>query len=259
MKRPERAVQRWIVLPDVHLPHQDFKTMAAVEAFMSQYSFDGWLCLGDLLDFNEISRFNEDAPRRKTELVQETFDAGNTFLDRHQKIIRKNNPKARFVYLEGNHEYRVEDYMDKHLELSGLLDVSKNLRLEERGIEWIRSWSKTEMFNLGNAFFHHGLYTNTHHAMKMAQRFGKCIYFGHTHDVSEASLAHLGSDKTIVGKSLGCLCDYNQVYTKGNPTNWQQSISVFYIYPDGFYTEHTMRIFKHRFTTMDGTTYDGDL
>jgi hypothetical protein len=69
----------------------------------------------------------------------------------------------------------------------------------------------------------------------------------------------MGNDKTIVGKSLGCLCDINQKYMKGNPSNWQQAIAVFYIFPDGYYTEHTMRIFKHRFATMDGKIYDGDI
>lgn len=259
MKYSASDIEKWVVLPDIHLPYMDMKTMRAVEWFLEDNQFDGWLCLGDLLDFNEISKFNQDAPRRRTELVKQTFEAGNTFLDRQQKIIRKNNKNSRFVYLEGNHEFRVEDYMDRHEQLSGMLDVDDNLNLGERNIEWLRSWSKGDMLTLGNANFVHGLFTNQYHANKMASRFGSCIYYGHTHDVQEISLAMLGGDKTLVGKSLGCLCDINQKYMKGNPSNWQQAIAVFYIFPDGYYTEHTMRIFKHRFATMDGKIYDGDL
>jgi Calcineurin-like phosphoesterase. len=250
-------LQRWIVLPDMQVPYHDPITLRAVERYMAAHRFDGYVNLGDLCDFNEISSYNDGAPGRVTERIDSTFRAVNEILDRHQAIIRKRNPAARFVLLEGNHDYRATAYTEKHPELGKTLNVPLNLRLREREFEWVPSWSKGKLFKLGNAYFTHGLIVSRYHAANMAARFGVCIYYGHTHDVMEFPIVLHGADKTIVGKSLGCLCRYDQKYLKGAPTNWQQAFAVFYVLPDGFYTEHTMRIFKHRFVGTDGVVYDG--
>ena len=250
-------MQKWIVLPDMQVPYEDPVTLRAVEAYMADNRWDGCLNLGDFLDFAELSRFDEDSPGRKVDRTATTFERGREILERQLSILRKRNKKCRYVLLEGNHEFRVEDYMDKHPELKGMLEVSKGLGLKDLGVEWVRSWSRGDVFRLGNAFFVHGKYTNKYHAAKMVDTYGVCIYYGHTHDVQEFPKVLRGNDKTIVGKSLGCLCRYDQVYLKGSPTNWQQAFAVFHVFPDGFYTEQTVRIFKHRFVSPDGRVYQG--
>lgn len=250
-------IARWIVLPDMQVPYEDKRTLAVVEAYMADHKWDGYLNLGDFLDFNEISTHTEGKRGAVVERVSKTFAAGNEILDRHQAIIRKGNPAAQMVVLEGNHDYRATSYTEKHHELGDLLDVPKGLRLAERKIEWVPAWSKGKLFRLGNAYFTHGLITSKYHAAVMAQRYGVCIYYGHTHDVMEFPVVLRGNNKTIVGKSLGCLCRYDQSYLKGAPTNWQQAFAVFHVMPDGFYTEHTVRIFKHRFVSPEGKLYQG--
>ena len=241
----------------MQVPYEDKESLAAVEQYMSDHRWDGYINLGDFLDFNEISSHSEGFPGRVHERVDETFRAGNAILDRHQRIIRERNPSARFVLLEGNHDYRATSYTDKHPELGGVLNVPRNLRLRERGVEWVESWSKGKLFRLGNAYFTHGLITSKYHAAVMAQRFGTCIFYGHTHDIMEFPQVLHGADKTIVGKSLGCLCRYDQSYMKGAPSNWQQSVSTFFMQPSGFFNEYTSRIFNHRFVAPDGRVYDG--
>ena len=126
-----------IIRTDTHIPYEDKKTIEVIRKFERDNKFDYWIHLGDLVDLNELSRFNEEAPRRKTEKTMETFKRANEYLDIEQEIIRKNNKDAKFVLLEGNHEFRVETFMDKFPELTGLLEIEKNLHLKERGIKWI--------------------------------------------------------------------------------------------------------------------------
>lgn len=250
--------QRWIVLPDMQVPYEDQKTMKAVEQYIADQRFDGLVNLGDFMDLNCISHWNEGRPG-DTEMMrlEDDWAVGNSILDRQQKILRSKNKDARYVLIEGNHEFRAKDMMARLPALKGSLDVEKNLHLAERGVEWVPYWSnKRKIFTLGKANFCHGLFTNQYHAAKMVTRFGRNIYYGHTHDVQEHSLAHLGDNHTIVGKSLGTLCRYDQQYLKGAPTNWQQAFAVFDFFEDGTYTEHTVRIFNHRFK-MDGKVYDG--
>ena len=131
------------------------------------------------------------------------------------------------VYLEGNHSNRIERYIDANPACEGMLEVEKVLNLTKRRIEWVRSWSQGELFELGNCALHHGLYCNDHHAKKMVQRFNRNILYGHTHDVQTySSHGHTASD-VLIGGSLGCLCKIPQKYLKGGPTRWQHCVTVF--------------------------------
>ena len=221
---------------------------------MADEKWDGWLCLGDLLDFNELSKYVVGKPRKMKVKLKEYYQNGARFLDAHRKLV---GPKSQMVLLQGNHEWRIEDFLDSFPVFEGMVEVDVGLELAERGIKWIKSWEEGKLFVKGHAKFSHGRFINQYHANKMAMRHGACIYYGHTHDVQEISLEFEGDDKTIVGKSLGCTCDYNQKYLKGAPTKWQQAFSVFYFFPDGHFTEQTIRIFKHRFVGPNGRVYQG--
>lgn len=231
--------------------------MLAVEKYMRAHQWDGYVNIGDFMDLDSISRFNENSPGEKeNKRLDQDYLEGNTILDRHQAIIRKRNRKARFVYLEGNHEYRIEDYFKKHPELKdGHYAVKNALRLEERGFEWIRSWSNNEPFSLGKANFVHGKYTNQYHPAKMANKYGDNIFYGHTHDMMCHAVAHeFHPDKVHVGQSIGCLCK-PQKYMKGSLNNWQQGFMVLFLLPDGKFNYYLPRIFNHQFIGPDGVLY----
>jgi len=194
--------------------YEDKKSLAAVEKYMAAYRWDGYLNLGDFLDFNEISTHVEGKPGAipVEEDVASTFEAGRVILLRHWKIIKKKNVKARMVLLQGNHDYRAVSYAEKRPALKQHLDVKSNLGLESLGIEWVESWAKGKLFKLGNAYFTHGRFINKHHASRMVEHYGVCIYYGHTHDVMSFPKVLHGNDKTLEGGSLGCLCRYDQRY-----------------------------------------------
>lgn len=251
-------IERWIVLPDLQIPYEDKRSVRAVEAYMADHTWDGWIQLGDFLDFHEISRYDSDNRRlNKVKAIQRSYDAGNAVLDRHQKIIRKKNPEATMVLIEGNHDYRIEPYIDKHPETEGMVEVPLGLRLADRGIKWVPFWSKGRTYRVGNAYFGHGRYHNDYHAAKHARYYGVCFYYGHVHDVQTYSLVQAGPDKTIEAASLGCLCRYDQKYIQGSPTRWQQAFGVFYFFPNGYYQRFIVRVFNHRFVSPEGKVYAG--
>jgi hypothetical protein len=258
----QRKFEKWLILPDLQIPYEDSITLAAVEEYMkdiqaSSEPFDGWLQIGDFLDFNELSRYNDGSEGSVVDELEDSYQAGNGFLDRHQGIMGK---KCRYVLLEGNHDFRAYDQAKKNInkKFRGYLNYEKHLKLKQRKIKWVKSWQNGEMYKIGKAYFRHGLYTNQYHAKKMVERHGVNIFYGHTHDVMEIPVVQMGKDKTLAGKSLGCLCDYNQKYLRGAPTNWQQAFAVFYFEPDGYFNEYTTRIFTHSFRSKEGKYYDGN-
>jgi hypothetical protein len=102
----------------------DANALATVADFMASRKWDGYLNLGDLIDFSVISSHNIGNLREvENGRILEEYRCADAILTQHEQIIRKANPKAKMVLLEGNHEYRIERYINAHPELEGMIEV----------------------------------------------------------------------------------------------------------------------------------------
>lgn len=246
-------VKTVIVLPDFQVPYHDNQSVKVVLDYVSSIWVDEIIILGDFMDIYSLSSHSDGKPGQlEGHKIFEEYEVGNQVLDQIQRAGRNKNKECKFVLLEGNHEFRVERYYDKFPVLRGQMDVDKELRLKEREIKYVLCYSKGDVYQKGNAYFHHGLYGGDNHAKTHVSNFGTNIFYGHLHDVQGYSKVLKGKDKTIVGQSMGCLCEYEQSYIKGNPTRWQQAFGIFYFLPDGYFTYYIPRLFKHRFVDPAG-------
>ena len=257
----ERPYKLGLILPDTHPPYHDRASIAAVLAYAKTLYLDYCIALGDWIDFNCISSFIEDSPGEiEHQSIYNDYTSAGELWDDTQAAVRKRNKACKIVYLEGNHEYRVENYINKYPQNRGLLEVERNLDLTKRDIKWVRFWSDKQRntFRIGKATFIHGCYCNKYHAQKHVDEYwGQGVFYGHTHDVQEYSKSFSGHDETVRAKSMGCLCDYDQRYLKGSTTKWQQAFGVFYFFPDGSFQDITIPIFGHKFVGLNGKVYDG--
>jgi predicted phosphodiesterase len=247
-------IQKWIVIPDLHVPFTDTKSLAAVEKLMTDYQFDGYLQLGDLMDFNCISPHNINNLRAvEGQRILSDYKVAGQLLDRHQRMIGKNNPQAKFIILEGSHDERIQRYINANPAVEGLLEVPTALGLDRRGIEWVPYWSTGKIYKIGKAIFIHGRYCNDHHAKKHVMRYGCDVFYGHVHDIQAYSLEQYGS--TLIGQSLGCLCA-PQAYMQGRPDRWQQAVTIFEFLPEGNFQYQVIRICGHK-CAYNGKVYRG--
>jgi hypothetical protein len=175
-------------------------------------------------------------------------------LNRHERITPT---CTRRTMIEGNHDYRLERYIDANPQLRGSIEFSKLLRLEKRGYKYVPHWSKGKVHRVGKATFIHGDYTSRHHAAQTVGAYEDNVFYGHTHDIQSSSKTAKGNNKTKIGQSLGCLCLYNPDYMRGTPSKWQQAFGVFWFLPDGFFNYMPVHIFNHRFVSPEGQVYDG--
>lgn len=247
-----KPLTKVLVIPDCQIPYHDKLSMRAVERYMVDELWDEVVYIGDFMDFHQLASFTKDEPEALTKTLAADYKVANEILERHALLLPQ---AAKRTFIMGNHEDRVRRFADKNPQLKGIIDVDVNLRLKERGFKVIKSYPDHETHRIGNAFFHHGLYTSANHPKKMADNFGVNIFYGHTHDVQSYSKVLWGKDKTIVGQSLGCLCRYDLDYVGQSPTNWQQAITTFYFRADGYFNHYVSRIFNHKFTAPNGKTY----
>jgi hypothetical protein len=245
-------IRKVVVLPDLQIPFHDKKSLQAVYRYLDDEAFDELIQLGDFMDFDCISHFNVDDLRlTENKRLFRDYEVGNEVLDELQKLVKK------ITILQGNHDFRIEAFIDKNPKLEGLIEMEAMLRFNERGINFVRYWeNKTKnIYRIGHAIFIHGDYTTDTHAKKHALVYGTNVFYGHLHDVQEYSMVFKGDDKTIVGQSMGCLCRYDQQYMKGAPSRWQQAIGTFYFRPNGYFNHYVSRIFNHEFIAPNGKLY----
>ena len=140
-------MNRFVVLSDIHFPYQDNKALNAVYSFLKDKEINTIVLNGDILDMYDVSSFDKD-PSRINSLQQELNLAYKFF-----KKLRELQPKAKIVFIRGNHEYRIERYLRKHPELFSLdaLKLPNLLRLSEFDIGY-----EEKAYKLGNLKITHG-------------------------------------------------------------------------------------------------------
>lgn len=250
--------KRAIVIPDLQCPFHDERSLKAVKKYISDNEWDWMIILGDFLDYYCISGFNEGNPGTlEGKTIRQELLIGERVLDGLVKDCRKRNKHCKVIYLEGNHETRAYKFTARFPHLKGLIEPENVLDFEGKNIEYVMSWSHSAVYTIGKATFTHGRYTNTHHAKKMVEAYEDNVFYGHVHDCNSYNKTSMGTGKTKVGQSLGCLCEYPKEvdYTKGAPKNWQEAITTFYFLPSGHFNYYISRIFDNQFVSPDGKLY----
>lgn len=248
------STYRVLVLPDIHVPFHDTRAIDAVLDYAEEVHWDELIQLGDFVDLDVVSRFVIDKPRLiEGRSLSDDYEMANRLLDRILSAVRKKNPACKATMLEGNHEYRIERWLDRFPQLRGMLEVHSALRLEERQVGWVRADSKGEVYRVRQATFIHGWYYNIFHAKKHLENFEGDIWYGHVHDSNEHTAVGYGSRKRR-GGSLGCLCSLDLDYTQGRPTKWQHGFGDF-CFADSTYAAHRVRIDGGEFVAPNGKLY----
>lgn len=247
--------ERWLVLPDIHVPLHDAKTLDAVFEYVSNNYYDGVIQLGDFMDWDFISRWTRENQRTiEGQRFLQEYIHGNAVLDDIQAAVRQQNPLAKIVIFEGNHDWRIESVINKTPALEGMIEVAKNLRFEERNIEYWQYWTHRKPYIIGKAYFIHGLYFGANHAKKTADNFAKCVFYGHTHDRSSHPKTTFDGS-SVFCESFGTLSIQEMPYMGKNPHNWSQCFAEFFFRPDGTFNHYVTNIIDHRFIAINGEEY----
>lgn len=215
---------KFIVLSDIHFPYHDEKALKAVYNFLSNTQVDTIILNGDILDFYDVSSFDKDPDRINS--LQKEIDMAQKFF----RKLRSLAPKARVIFVKGNHCERLERYLKKHPELYSLnaLKLPNLLNLDNYVIEY-----KDKGFKLGNLKIIHG---------DMVRKFSGYTARGELekHDSSGiSSHTHRGSayyyrtpERYLAWFESFCLCDLNPEYI--SEPNWQQGFLYGYVEKDSF-------------------------
>lgn len=216
-------VKKSILLPDLHYPHHDKKAMRSINDFIIDYQPDEILYMGDQLDLSCISSWNKKRPLLKEgkRLIDEYKNFNEEILLVHEKITRDD---CKRVFFYGNHERRIQWYIQEHPELDGFLDIDTSLQLKERGYKIIEY---NDFYNIEKLRVIHGFYYNKYHAAKTLDVFEKNVVYGHAHNPqSYTKISPMDIEGYHTATSLGCLCNISPEYMEGKPNFWSNGFGI---------------------------------
>lgn len=125
-------VKRSLPIPDSHIPYHDRTAYGLILDVAEDVGVDEILILGDYADFYDINSHG------KSRAVKEMLYDEVECVHMHLAEIQKRFPKAKKKYVEGNHEWRLQRFIDnKAPELFNFLDTNSLLKLESFGFEFI--------------------------------------------------------------------------------------------------------------------------
>lgn len=212
-------LEKSIVISDLHIPYELKTAVNKVLKFIQIFKPDIIFINGDLIDCLDISKFNKPLERHMS--LPEEIEEARYFLLQ----LRSSSPRARIIYIFGNHEFRMESYLSRNArELYGLkgLTLEEQLDTKDLDIDVYNNHTKENFYQYGKLLIGHfnkvnkfGGYT----AKNLLEEKGLSVIQGHTHRLGSSYKRDFDGQKGAW--EGGCLCDLNPKYC--NRPNWQTS------------------------------------
>lgn len=226
-----------VIIPDTHGALMDRAAVATMLSHIKLLDPHEIVLLGDHVDCGGfLAQHHVMGYVAETDYTYvEDLAAANSFLDSLHKVA----PRARYHYLEGNHERRVETWcVTQTLRnpkdskgLRQLLAPEFRLDLATRGIRYYRQSEFYDglpvpgVIKLGKCFFFHGVSTAKNAVAATQDRIGSNCVFGHTHRAQSDITRRISTG--IVGSwNPGCLCNLQPLWQHTAPTNWTHGYAV---------------------------------
>lgn len=213
-------MSRIIVCPDTHVPDHDRRAWACFLKACSTSKAQTLVVIGDFADYWAISRHAKQASRIARLKLE--LPAVNACLDELDSV-----GFSRKVFCQGNHEERLERYINERApELDGLLDTRDLFRLRaRRHWEWI---PYRKHLKIGKSFFSHEVGPcGKNVTIQSLDAFQHPIVIGHSHRAGVAYGGSVAGDRRVA-MSVGWLGDLSKIsYMHQSQTkDWQHAFGL---------------------------------
>jgi predicted phosphodiesterase len=255
-----------IIVPDTHFPNENKEAVAIVKRAIAALRPSRTVFLGDLIDCGAFSAHTAKSIKelRQSNFFEEEIKPANQFIDIAQKYT-----KGDTIFVEGNHEWRVERFCIDHgfgaqaiyEAISPQYQLSKG-RSDFRYIPYIQNadpgFSYYEITK--NLIAVHGWsFAAAAARVHLQKARSRSVVFGHTHrQQSEASRDPFTKER-VVAFSVGCLSEIQPVYMHA-PNDWILGFGLVYISKSNprDWTEYSLTIQNGRVILPDGKEINGD-
>lgn len=220
------GMKKALLIPDVHIGHEDKKAYGLMLKVAKDIKVDEIVILGDFADFYAINSHGTH-PQVIPMLIDEV-ESVKKRIDELDKLF----PKAKKVFIEGNHEYRLERYLLKNCPaLFGVTSTEHLLELNKRPNWKFIPYGPNQSYKvLGSKLKarHEPLSSS---AKATAAKALTSLVYGHIHRIEESHIVGLDGTNHVCF-SVGWLGDktYDKIfgYVKSHH-QWQLGFGIVHV------------------------------
>ena len=239
-----------VFFADRHLIHdeQPHWSWTLFKEFLRDFKPDILVDGGDHLDLPYISSFNKDKLLLlEGKRLKKDFDLLNEELAELKGLTGE-----RFLFLQGNHEERLERAVQKQPLLEGMVDLEANADFESLGIEYYPL--NKQPVKIGKLHFMHGTRTGKYSANQHLMQYMGNVVFGHVHRFQSHYHGIPLRNDEMGANAVGCLCGKWPEWAK-SPMHWQNGFAVIYFDEKGYFNFYPVIMTKKRFI-FNGRVYE---
>lgn len=228
-----------LVLSDIQIPYHDKTALKIALMNGLKNNVDVILLNGDILDMYALSNFDRTPSKR---ILKEELDIAKFII----KKIRESFPKARIIWKDGNHESRMQRYIDRTApELFGIesITIPELLDLKKFNIEYIdgRTTIQCGKLNIIHGHEYRGGVNTINIARNMLLKTGDNILFGHWHRTDSHTSKRVNGE--IIGAyATGCLCNLTPDWIPNN--QWNHGFALLEMKENGHFRVDNKKIHK---------------
>jgi hypothetical protein len=185
--------------------------------------------IGDFITLDSLSEWDKKkAGKMEGRRYAADIAAGNEALDYIDAACDSFAKVPKRIYIEGNHEERLERYLDYNPVVKGSMGVEKDLKLKARGWKFVRF--KNDISISGISFTHIPIsgsgkpIGNPSVARKALSLYNNSVVFGHTHTLDHSAEHRRGAPHLNQALAVGCFFEHIDEYAKGSKTDYWRGI-----------------------------------
>jgi predicted phosphodiesterase len=221
-----------LIVPDVQYPYHDAVVLQKIISVVRDRQPDQIIQIGDGIDFPQVSQWSKGTAGEYADTLQEHIDGYRRDL---LVPLREAAPDADIVWIEGNHDLRLRDFVRKYAApLSPLraLEVESLFALNNLDVRYERGPLRIATNTLVVHGHESGGYCASAAAWdaKFQKRYGsdKNVIFGHTHQpfLLTRAFGYSGKVSPRFTMNAGSIMDpVAATYVKDGAVSWQQSFA----------------------------------
>jgi len=222
-----------LIVPDIQYPYHDSLMLRKLISVAEYMQPDQIVLIGDAIDFPQVSQWSKGNAGEHTADLQEHVEGFRVSV---LIPMRKATPDAKFLWVEGNHDQRIKDYVRKYAAPLGVLkclEVPSLFGLSDLDVEYVRGPERIAT----NVYAIHGHESGGYSAspsawdLKFSKRYGsdKSFIFGHTHQpfIIHRAFGYEGRVSPRFTMNVGSVMDPVQAsYVKDGAVSWVMSFGV---------------------------------
>jgi hypothetical protein len=197
--------------------------------------------MGDFITVESLSAWDMDKRLpMEGRRYKDDIAVGNEALDRMLTPMLERSPvgyRPELVYLGGNHEYRVDRYIEYRPEMEGHLDWVGGLRLEERGFT---TYPYRESYTAEGVYFSHITMNGANQApggkyaiYRVLDLAAHSTVFAHTHRWEMCNFYRHGADDILQMLSCGAFFEHTDTYAKGASNHYWRGVAMLHHFANG--------------------------